>query len=170
MVDEAAAPAPAFVGVGANLGEAVATVTAALADLAAAPGIHLLAHSSLYRTAPVQAAGPDYVNAVALIETRLAPLATLKALQAIEARHRRERPRRHAPRTLDLDLLTHGDSSLQSAELVLPHPRLHLRAFVLVPLLELQPEFSLPEWGRLADRLPDLRGQPVQRLDVRASR
>lgn len=162
--------ARAFVGLGANLGDARATLIAALAELAASPSVQVLARSSLYRSAPVQAAGPDFLNAVALIETGLSPEATLRCLQDIEARHGRQRPHRHAPRTLDLDLLTHGDCHTCGAELTLPHPRLHLRAFVLVPLLELEPDFTLPGLGRLADHLPAVRGQAIQRLSQRTVR
>ncbi|MFO1338948.1 MAG: 2-amino-4-hydroxy-6-hydroxymethyldihydropteridine diphosphokinase [Burkholderiaceae bacterium] len=158
----------AYVGLGANLGDAHAQVEAALGALAALPGSRLLARSSLYRTAPVDAGGPDYVNAVALLETALAPLDLLHALQAVEQRFGRERPYPNAPRTLDLDLLLHGDTRLASAELTLPHPRLHQRAFVLQPLAELAPGLVLPGLGPLADWLPAVAGQAVRRIGPRA--
>ncbi len=155
----------AYVGLGANLGDAQAQVEAALDALATLPGGRLLARSSLYRTAPVDAGGPDYVNAVALLETSLAPLDLLHALQAIEQRFGRERPYPNAPRTLDLDLLLHGGLRLDSAELTLPHPRLHLRAFVLQPLAELAPDLVLPGLGPLADWLPSVADQAIHRID-----
>lgn len=133
----------ACVGLGANLGgDLLGTLTEALRSLAALPATRLVAVSSAWRSAPVDAAGPDFLNAVAVLETELAPLALLDALQAIEQAHGRERPYRHAPRTLDLDLLLHGDSVLHTPRLTLPHPRLGERAFVLRPLLEVAPELA----------------------------
>ena len=103
-----------------------------LAELAAANGIAAVTASPFYRTAPVDATGPDFVNAVAALDTTLAPLDLLDLLQALELRHGRERPYRNAPRTLDLDLLLHGDATLAHERLILPHPRMQLRAFVPV--------------------------------------
>jgi 2-amino-4-hydroxy-6-hydroxymethyldihydropteridine diphosphokinase len=96
--------------------------------------------SSLYRTAPHEASGPDFINAVALLETQLSPLDLLHALQQIEQAHGRQRPYKNAPRTLDLDLIFHGDAQLATTELTLPHPRWTERAFVLVPLAQVCPE------------------------------
>jgi 2-amino-4-hydroxy-6-hydroxymethyldihydropteridine diphosphokinase len=101
-----------------------------------------VALSSAWRSAPVDAGGPDFLNAVAALDTALAPLELLDALQAIELAHGRERPYRHAPRTLDLDLLLYGDVRLDTPRLTLPHPRLGERAFVLCPLLEISPELA----------------------------
>lgn len=134
----------AYVGLGANLGDARATLDAACAALAALPGSHWRRRSAWYRSAPVDAGGPDYVNAVAEIDSSLAPLALLDALQAIERQHGRERSYRHAPRTLDLDLLMLGDQTLHNERLTLPHPRMAERAFVLLPLLELLPALRWP--------------------------
>ena len=131
----------AYVGLGANLCEDLgATLTQASLQLAALQGTRVVALSSLWRSAPVDATGPDFVNAVVALDTDLAPLDLLDALQAIEQAHGRERPYRHAPRTLDLDLLLYGDSVLDTPRLTLPHPRLGERAFVLRPLLEIAPE------------------------------
>ncbi len=149
----------AYIGLGANLGDLVGTLRTALQALSALPQSRLLAVSSAWRSAPVDATGPDYLNAVACLETALTPLALLDALQAIEQAHGRERPYRHAPRTLDLDLLLMEGLVCSDERLTLPHPRLHQRAFVLLPLLELAPELSLPELGRLADLLPALADQ-----------
>lgn len=135
--------ARAYVGLGANLGaDLLGTLTAAARALGELPGTRLLALSSVWRSAPVDAGGPDFLNAVAMLDTDLAPLALLDALQAIEQAHGRERPYRNAPRTLDLDLLLMGDQVLDTPRLVLPHPRLHERAFVLRPLLEVAPHLS----------------------------
>jgi 2-amino-4-hydroxy-6-hydroxymethyldihydropteridine diphosphokinase len=133
----------AYVGLGANLGsDLLATLTQAAQALAALPGTRLVALSSAWRSAPVDAGGPDFLNAVAALETTLAPLELLDGLQAIEQAHGRERPYRNAPRTLDLDLLLYGDQVLDTPRLTLPHPRLGERAFVLRPLLEIAPGLS----------------------------
>ncbi|ODT34348.1 MAG: 2-amino-4-hydroxy-6-hydroxymethyldihydropteridine diphosphokinase [Lautropia sp. SCN 70-15] len=148
----------AWIGLGANLGAREAALRGALAGMAALPGTRVLRVSSLYRSAPVDAGGPDYLNAVAEIATTLPPLALLHALQALEQAAGRERPYRNAPRTLDLDILFYGDVHLESAALTLPHPRLHERAFVLLPLAELAPERVVPEW------LAGVAGQAIERL------
>lgn len=153
-----------FIGLGANLGDAPATVNAAFEALAAMPGTRLVARSSLYRTAPVEAQGPDFVNAVAELRTGLEPEALLMALQAIEARHDRQRPYRNAPRTLDLDLLFVGERTIASPTLTVPHPRLHQRAFVLEPLLELAPGFAHPALGVLAAWRAATAAQAIERL------
>lgn len=134
------AAARAYVGLGANLGaDLFDTLGRAAMALAALPGTRLVALSGAWRSAPVDAGGPDFLNAVAALDTTLAPLALLDALQAIEQAHGRERPFANAPRTLDLDLLLHGEAVLQTPRLTLPHPRIGERAFVLRPLLEIAP-------------------------------
>ncbi|MFC4278419.1 2-amino-4-hydroxy-6-hydroxymethyldihydropteridine diphosphokinase [Achromobacter aloeverae] len=153
----------AYIGLGANLGDAGATLRQALLELAASPGIAACEASPFYRTAPVDAGGPDFVNAVARLRTTLAPLALLDLLQALEHRHGRERPYRNAPRTLDLDLLLYGDRVMHDPRLTLPHPRLHERAFVLRPLLDLAPGLVLAQ-GPAAALLTGLGGQAIERL------
>ena len=155
----------AFVGLGANLGDARATLTRALADLAALPGVDSLQASPLYRTQPVDAQGPDFINAVARLRTTLSPLALLAGLQAIEAAHGRERPYRNAPRTLDLDLLLYGEQVIGLPALAVPHPRMHLRAFVLAPLADLAPGLLIPGRGAVAALLAGLDPQPLCRID-----
>jgi 2-amino-4-hydroxy-6-hydroxymethyldihydropteridine diphosphokinase len=139
----------AYVGLGANLDDPRRHVEAAAAELSRLPSTRLRAVSSLYRTAPLGPADqPDYVNAVARLETRLAPRALLAALQGIERDHGRVRDgTRWGPRTLDLDLLTFGEQRIVSAALTVPHPEMHRRAFVLVPLADVAPP-SLPVPGR----------------------
>jgi len=132
-------PVVAFVALGANLGDAQAALARAMDALDRLPHTRVTARSSLYRSAPVDARGPDFVNAVVRVSTRLPAPTLLDELQQLEQAAGRERPYRHAPRTLDLDLLLYGDASIDSPRLTLPHPRMHERAFVLVPLAEIEP-------------------------------
>jgi 2-amino-4-hydroxy-6-hydroxymethyldihydropteridine diphosphokinase len=166
MVDRAApeAAGDAFVGLGSNLGDRLAALDGALAALAALPATRLVARSSYYESAPLDASGGDYLNAVARLRTSLAPLALLRALLAVEARHGRERPFANAPRTLDLDLLLYGDIALQTEQLTLPHPRLHERAFVLMPLAEIAPDLLLPSYGTVGALARGVAGQRVAKL------
>jgi len=154
----------AYIGLGANLGDARATLDAACDALARLPGSTLSARSSWYRSAPIDARGPAFINGVAAVDTTLTPLELLDALQAIEQRHGRERPYRNAPRTLDLDLLLYGEQQLQSERLTVPHPRLHERAFVLQPLAELAPALQIPGRGPVHELLERVAGQDVERL------
>ena len=155
----------AYVALGANLGDPRATVTAALAALADIPTTTVAACSSLYQTAPVGLKHqPDFINAVAAIDTGLAPLALLEALFALEARFGRSRSIRNAARTLDLDLLLHGETRLDEPRLTLPHPRMHQRAFVLAPLAEIAPECQIPGQGRVAGLLAACADQRIFRL------
>jgi 2-amino-4-hydroxy-6-hydroxymethyldihydropteridine diphosphokinase len=156
----------AWVGIGANLGDARANVDDAIARLRLLPGARLLQASSLYRTAPIDSSGDDYINAVAVLDTDLGAHALLQALFDIEQAHGRERPYRNAPRTLDLDLLLYGDQVIDDAPLlVVPHPRLHERAFVLAPLAELAPELRIPGRGAVAALLPGVADQTIERID-----
>lgn len=156
----------AWIGLGANLGDARAAIGAALAAIARLEHSRLAAVSSLYRSAPVDAGGPDFLNAVAALDTALAPRALLDALLAIERSHGRERPYRNAPRTLDLDLLAWDDAVIDEPGLTLPHPRLHQRAFVLAPLLELAPALRLPGLAPLPELLAACAGQRIERLSA----
>lgn len=151
-------PVSAFVGLGANLGNPTATLKQAVADLRALPSSRLCGLSSLFRSAPVGPAGQDdYLNAVARLETRLAPHALLAALQAIEEHHGRVRSLRWGPRTLDLDLLLYGSDCISTADLRVPHPELRNRNFVVIPLLQACPDARLPD------------GTPVASLAVSGS-
>lgn len=137
-------PVTAYVGIGANLGDPVAAVRAAIARLGSVAGTRVLMASSLYRTAPHEAQGPDFINAVVQLQTRLDARRLLAELQAIEAGAGRERPYRNAPRTLDLDLLLYGSERIVAEGLTVPHPRMGERAFVLVPLAEIAPTLVSP--------------------------
>ena len=155
----------AWVGIGANLGDARANVADALARIKRLPATRLLRASSLYRTAPIDSSGDDYINAVACLDTTLDAHALLAALLGIEQAHGRERPYRNAPRTLDLDLLLYGDGIIDDApQLIVPHPRMHERAFVLAPLAEIAPELTIPGRGRVLDLLPAVASQAIERL------
>jgi 2-amino-4-hydroxy-6-hydroxymethyldihydropteridine diphosphokinase len=155
----------AFVALGANLDDPQVQVRAALAELARLPQVTLVAASSLYRTAPVGLAGqPDFINAVAALDTSLSPDDLLEALFAIERSFGRMRKEKNGPRTLDLDLLLYDSAIIDTAHLHLPHPRLHLRAFVVVPLTEIAPDCAIPGRGHLAAWLPAVANQNIERL------
>ncbi len=161
-------PAIAYVALGANLGNPLTTVRAALAALQAMPDAALLAASSLYRTAPVGLKHqPDFINAVVKLTTDLSPLELLGRLFEIEARFGRVRSIRNAPRTLDLDLLLCDDLMLDlpgPPRLTLPHPRMTERAFVLAPLAEIAPDLTIPGAGLVAELLPSVADQRIERL------
>ncbi len=140
-------PVTAYVGIGANLGNAPAAVRRAIDDLSQVSGLQLRATSSLYRTAPLDSSGPDYINAVVQISTTRTAPGLLSALQQLEHQAGRERPYFNAPRTLDLDLLLYGGGCINSANLTVPHPRMWQRAFVLLPLAEIAP--ALVKLGQL---------------------
>ena len=148
----------AYIALGANLGEAAAVVASAIDALNRLPDTRLEARSHLYRSAPVDAQGPDFINAVAAVSTRLTAPDLLLALQQLEQRAGRERPYRNAPRTLDLDLLLYGDARIDSPSLTVPHPRMMERAFVLIPLAEIAPDL-VP-----AAALAAVAGQRIERL------
>ncbi|NLA51674.1 MAG: 2-amino-4-hydroxy-6-hydroxymethyldihydropteridine diphosphokinase [Alcaligenaceae bacterium] len=137
----------AYIALGANLDSPASTLEAALEALAKAKGIELIKRSSLYRSPPLDADGPDYINAVAEIKTDLEPLQLLHRLQAIENDFGRVRLYKNSPRTLDLDVLLYEGFNSDSAELTVPHPRMHLRSFVLMPLMEIAGDIQLAQGG-----------------------
>lgn len=153
-----------FVGIGANLGAPAETVALAVAELATIESTQVVAVSSLYRSAPIDAAGPDYINAVAELRSSLEPLQLLAALLSIEQRHGRERCYPGAPRTLDLDLLIHGQRRVDTAVLTLPHPRWQQRAFVLAPLAELAPDWPCDDGRTVLQALASTSEQRVERI------
>lgn len=153
-----------YIGIGANLGDARATVESAVERLAQLPATRLVSQSSLFRTAPVDAGGDDYINAVVRIDTTLAPEELLHALQTIEQEFGRERPYRNAPRTLDLDLLLFGQQTIATETLTVPHPRMTQRAFVLIPLLQLDPFIAIPDRGPAHAFVPGVAGQTIQKV------
>ena len=156
----------AYVGMGANLGEPRAQLLAAWDALGRIEDTRAIERSSLYRSAPIgYAEQPAFLNCVAKLETALPPHALLAQLQQIERNLGRERSFRNAPRTIDLDLLLYGSETLETPGLTLPHPRMHERAFVLVPLLELDGDAMIPGRGKAAHLLRACVGQPVERVD-----
>jgi 2-amino-4-hydroxy-6-hydroxymethyldihydropteridine diphosphokinase len=154
----------AYVGLGSNIGEPRRQLTEAIIAMSGLPETRLARHSSFYRTAPVGFADQaEFLNAVAALDTRLAPGALLEGLQGIERRHHRERSFPNAPRTLDLDLLLFGDERIARPGLTVPHPRMHERAFVLAPLVEIAPEIAIPGRGRASELLAACKGQTVEK-------
>ena len=150
----------AYIALGANLGDAAASLKQAIASISALPRCSVKKTSSLYKTAPLEtlpghAPGGDYINAVVEVDTSLSAPALLQHLQQIEHAYGRERPHVNAPRTLDLDLLLYGSGSIESKDLIVPHPRMWQRAFVLVPLAEIAPELVV------GLRLQAVRGQKI---------
>ena len=157
-------PAVAYIGLGSNLGDSRAAIEGAVAALSGLESTLALRSSSLYRTESIGAVGPDYLNAVAELRTQLDAVDLLAALQQIESAHARTRSYPNAPRTLDLDLLLYGDRVLATSTLTVPHPRLHERAFVLLPLLELAPALVIPGRGRADALLASVAAQRVDKL------
>lgn len=158
-------PVRAFVAFGANLGDPAAAFALALERLAALPGTRVVAQSALYRSAPVGVgAQPDYLNAVIALDTTLDARALLDALLTIEHEGGRTRAFHMAPRTMDLDLLLHGDSLIDEPGLQVPHPRMHLRAFTLLPLAEIAPETVIPGIGPVAALLSMVADQAISRM------
>lgn len=153
-------PVTAYIGLGANLGQAAQTLRWAVAQMAQWPGVQVQAVSDLYRTAPYEAQGPDFINAVAALHTTQTAPELLRQLQALELQAGRERPYRNAPRTLDLDVLLYGDATLHGPQLTVPHPRMFERAFVLVPLAQIAPELVK------AAALHDVKNQPIHWLQA----
>jgi 2-amino-4-hydroxy-6-hydroxymethyldihydropteridine diphosphokinase len=155
----------AYVALGANLGDPASTVRAAFGALANLPESRITRCSSLYRTTPVGIAEqPDFINAVVALATTLAPETLLDELLELESRFGRQRAEKNGPRTLDLDLLLYNDIFLDLPRLTLPHPRLHLRAFVLQPLAEIAPDLQIPGRGGIGAWLPAVANQGIARL------
>lgn len=154
-----------YIGLGANLGDASAVLAAAYAELQQLPATRRHRCSPWFRTAPIDSSGPDYLNAVACFDTTLSPQALLEALQRIELAHGRERPYLNAPRTLDLDVLLYGEQSIATPTLIVPHPRMHERAFVLQPLAALAPDLVIPGRGPVSSLLPSVAGQAIAQVD-----
>lgn len=143
----------AYIGLGSNLEDPLAQVTRAFDELAALPNTSWVARSAIYSSLPVGPEQPDYINAVALLDTQLAPLALLDALQAIEQAHQRRRIQHWGPRTLDLDLLLYANETINLERLNVPHPYLTQRSFVLYPIADISPDLQLPDGTPLAELL-----------------
>jgi 2-amino-4-hydroxy-6-hydroxymethyldihydropteridine diphosphokinase len=159
--------ARAFIGFGGNIGDTRQLITDAIVCLALRAELQILAKSCFYQSAPVEASGGDYINAVIEIETELTPYGLLYVCQAIEQEFGRERPYSNAPRTLDLDILSFEGVTQNDTALILPHPRMIERSFVLLPLLEIAPNFFLPDLGELKAYLPQVAHQRIEKLPCR---
>jgi 2-amino-4-hydroxy-6-hydroxymethyldihydropteridine diphosphokinase len=159
----------AYIALGSNLEDPASQVNAGFAALSRLAVTRLIAQSALYRTAPVGYSDqPDFINAVAAVETALSPRALLDALLAVERSHGRLRDFPNAPRTLDLDVLLYGDRQVQEPGLTIPHPRMHERAFVLAPLAEIDPHCVIPGRGTAAELLRAVDTGGVRRLAAAA--
>mgnify|MGYP000591348272 FL=1 len=156
--------ARAFIGFGGNIGDTRQLITDAIVCLALRSELQIVAKSCFYQSAPFEASGNDYINAVIEIETELSPYGLLHVCQAIELEFGRERPYINAPRTLDLDILSFEGVTQNETELILPHPRIIERSFVLLPLLEIAPDLFLPNWGELKAYLPKVADQRIEKL------
>ncbi|RJG03815.1 2-amino-4-hydroxy-6-hydroxymethyldihydropteridine diphosphokinase [Noviherbaspirillum sedimenti] len=154
----------AYIGIGANLGDARTQVEQALAALGRLPQCRLAAQSSLFRTAPIDAGGDDFINAVARLDTALPAQDLLEQLQALELAAGRERPFRNAPRTLDLDILLYGEQIIATSSLRVPHPRLTERAFALIPLLQIDPFIAIPGAGPAHQFAAGVAGQAIRKI------
>ena len=161
----------AYIGLGSNQGEVVEALNSAIESLRSIEQTEVVAVSPFYRSAPIDAPGPDFLNAVVKAETALEPYALLLHLLDIELMLGRKRRglKKNAPRNVDLDLLLVGDMIVQSTPLTLPHPRLHLRAFVLRPLLDLAPEIRIPGQGPAASFLDGVEDQKIEPLEAPAA-
>ena len=154
----------AWLGIGANLGDAHQTLKDAVVCLAQQHTLTVVAKSSLYRTAPIDAGGDDYYNCVVKIKTSLDVHALLGLCQRVEHHFGRERPFRNAPRTLDIDILLYGDTTIDETDLVVPHPRMTGRAFALVPLVEIDPELVIPGQGPASAFLAAVADQRIEKV------
>ena len=160
----------AFIGLGSNLADPISQVESAFVALERLSKTRVLKKSSLYRTAPIDCpqisveAVPDFINAVVEVETSLSPEALLDALHAIENNAGRVRPYVNAPRVLDCDLLLYENVVKNTAKLTLPHPRMHQRGFVLLPLFEIAPQLSIPNHGKIAQLMTSNLTQDIQKL------
>ena len=158
-------PHVAFIGLGSNLEDPHSQLQRAFAALDKLPGTRLIARSSLYRSAPIGLLDqPDFVNAVAKVATSMTPQELLQALLHIEHQHGRERTFRNAPRTLDLDVLLYDELRLHEHGLTIPHPQMHVRAFVLQPLLKIAPDIGIPGVGQARQALQACQDQILERI------
>lgn len=154
----------AMIGIGANLGDAKSTVIYAIEKLAQLPQTSLKAQSSLFKTAPIDSSGDDYINAVVELKTALDAEDLLRQLQQLELACGRERPYRNAPRTLDLDILLYDNQTIHTKDLIVPHPRMTERAFVLIPLLQINPFVTIPGKGLAHEYAPSVADQGISKV------
>jgi 2-amino-4-hydroxy-6-hydroxymethyldihydropteridine diphosphokinase len=154
----------AFIGLGGNIGDTKQLIKDAIVCLAQNPELRVLTRSCMYQSAPVDAEGPDFINAVVSLETQLPPEDLLAICQKVENTFGRERPYVNAPRTIDLDVLAYDNISINNDRLTIPHPRMIERSFVLLPLLEIAPDIDLPGFGKLTKYIPNVENQRIEKV------
>ena len=154
----------AFIGLGGNIGDVKQLIKDAIVCLAQRPELKVITRSCMYKSAPVEADGNDFVNAVISLETEISPQELLFICQQIELQFGRERSYKNAPRTLDLDILTYDKVSITDGNLTIPHPRMTERAFVLLPLLEISPDFDLPGLGKISEYVKNVSHQRIEKI------
>jgi 2-amino-4-hydroxy-6-hydroxymethyldihydropteridine diphosphokinase len=154
----------AFIGLGGNIGDTKQLIKDAIVCLAQHPELRILTRSCMYQSAPVDAEGDDFINAVISLETNLSPEELLRICQQVEQSFGRERPYLNAPRTLDLDVLAYDQLAIHNEALTIPHPRMIERSFVLYPLLEIAPDIDLPGFGKLTKYIPNVRHQRIEKV------
>jgi 2-amino-4-hydroxy-6-hydroxymethyldihydropteridine diphosphokinase len=154
----------AFIGLGGNIGDVKQLIKDAIVCLAQRPELKVITRSCMYKSAPVDAEGADFINAVISLETKLSPQELLLICQEIEFQFGRERSYKNAPRTLDLDILTYDTISISDHNLTIPHPRMTERAFVLLPLLEISPHLDLPGLGKISEYVKNLSHQRIEKI------
>jgi 2-amino-4-hydroxy-6-hydroxymethyldihydropteridine diphosphokinase len=154
----------AFIGLGGNIGDTKQLIKDAIVCLAQHPELRILTRSCMYQSAPVDAEGDDYINAVISLETQISPEELLRICQQVELSFGRERPYLNAPRTLDLDVLAYDQIAINNDALTIPHPRMIERSFVLCPLLEIAPDIDLPGFGKLTKYIPNVKHQRIEKV------
>lgn len=154
----------AFIGLGGNIGDAKQLIKDAIVCLAQRPELRVKTRSCMYKSAPIDATGNDFINAVISIETSIQPKELLAICHQVENEFGRDRPFVNAPRTLDLDLLIYDEVEINDEHLTIPHPRLTERAFVLLPLLEISPNLGLPGLGQLSQYLQHVEHQRIEKV------
>ncbi len=154
----------AFIGLGGNIGDTKQLIKDAIVCLAQHPELRILTRSCMYQSAPVDAEGDDFINAVISLETDLSPEELLRICQQVEQSFGRERPYLNAPRTLDLDVLAYDQLAIHNEALTIPHPRMIERSFVLYPLLEIAPDIDLPGFGKLTKYIPNVKHQRIEKV------
>lgn len=154
----------AFIGLGGNIGDTKQLIKDAIVCLAQHPELRILTRSCMYQSAPVNAEGDDYINAVISLETQISPEELLRICQQVELSFGRERPYLNAPRTLDLDVLAYDQIAINNDALTIPHPRMIERSFVLYPLLEIAPDIDLPGFGKLTKYIPNVKHQRIEKV------
>ncbi|AGF48545.1 2-amino-4-hydroxy-6-hydroxymethyldihydropteridine pyrophosphokinase [Candidatus Kinetoplastibacterium oncopeltii TCC290E] len=153
-----------YIGLGSNQGDSISIINNAISDLFCIFGSHSI-KSKMYISSPIKAEGPDFINAVVKIFTNKVPLDLLETLQILEKKYGRQRMYKNSPRTLDLDILLYSQKSIRSKELTIPHPRMQERAFVLKPIIDIDPYIEIPYYGKAQNLLSNIKDQYIKEID-----